>query len=628
MPPKFSAPEDQQERNLKSLVFGVIVVISFIVLMGRLLQLQYFEYGENLRRSEDNRIRKISIKAPRGYILDRNGVVLVRNRPSYQISLLPYQLTSRDTVFNRLLGIVDSAGNRLLDSASLHFLFERGRWQRFRPQRIIEDASLAQVSVIEEHANELRGIETLVEARRDYPFGTLAAHVFGYTSEVSEEQLAKPEFSDYTYGDRIGKKGLEQQYEKEFRGENGTKFIEVNAYGKEIGLIEGMAHRKAVPGHHLLTTVDFRLQKVAEEAFPDSIKGAVVVLNPQNGEIYAMVSSPRLDPNIFSLEKKELAKEWASVALDSTQPLNNRAIMGTYPPASVYKFMTASAGLEYGVIDQYTRYKPCFGGFQFGSRYQRCWKPEGHGSMTVVDALRESCDTYFYQAGLDIDMARINEVSRRFGLGDTLGIDLPGEKRGLLMDSVIYTRRFKRLGWQWARGQILNLSIGQGQLVTPLQQAAMFGSLASGKGLYRPHFMKEIRSYDGKPLKRYKPFKIGPAKLKGENHQIILQAMDEVVNSPRGTGKRAAVPGIRVGGKTGSAENPQGEKTHAWFAAAAPLENPTIAIAVVMENAGGGGAMAAPIAGKILRTYFHKDTVATTPNSPAHASAKPEPEDQ
>lgn len=609
MPPKFSAPEDQQERNLKSLVFGAIMVLSFFVLLGRLLQLQYLDYDENLRRSEDNRIRKISIKAQRGYIMDRYGAVLVRNRPSYHISLLPYQLKDRDSVFNRMMRITDSTGNPLLDSASLHFIFERGRWQRFRPQRIIEDASMAQVSVIEEHATELPGIETIVEARRDYPFGTLASHVFGYTGEVSEEQLAKEVFKDYTFGDRIGKKGLEQQYETDFRGENGVKYIEVNAYGKEIGLIEGMSHRKAVSGHHLISTIDLRLQKVAEDAFPDSIKGAVVVLNPQNGEIYAMVSSPRLDPNIFSLEKRELAREWATVAMDSTQPLNNRAIMGTYPPASVFKFMTAASGLEYHVITQDTRYKPCFGGYQFGSRYQRCWKPQGHGSMTVIDALRESCDTYFYQAGLDIDMAKINEVSRRFGLGDTLGIDLPGEKRGLLMDSVTYTKRFKRLGWQWARGQILNLAIGQGQLVTPLQQAAMFGALATGTGLYRPHFMKEIKRHDGKVLKRYKPLKISPAKLKGENHAILVNAMDEVVNSPHGTGKRAAVEGIRVGGKTGSAENPQGEKTHAWFAAAAPLDKPTIALAVIMENAGGGGAMAAPIAGKILKAYFHKDSV-------------------
>lgn len=609
MPPKFSAPEDQQERNLKSLVFGCIVVVAFLVLVGRLLQLQYFEYGENLRRSEDNRIRKISIKAQRGYIMDRYGAVLVRNRPSYHISLLPYQLKDRDSVFNRLLRITDSTGARMIDSANLHFIFERGRWQRFRPQRILEDASLAQVSIIEEHATELPGIETIVEARRDYPFGTLASHVFGYTGEVSEEQLEKEEFKDYTFGDRIGKKGLEQQYESDFRGENGTKFIEVNAYGKEIGLIEGMAHRKAVPGHHLVTTIDLRLQKVAEDAFPDSVKGAVVVLNPQNGEIFAMVSSPRLDPNIFSLEKRELAREWASVAMDSTQPLNNRAIMGTYPPASVFKLITASAGLEYGIINQDTRYKPCFGGYQFGSRYQRCWKPQGHGSMTVVDALRESCDTYFYQAGLDIDMERINEVARRFGLGDTLGIDIPGEKRGLLMDSTIYEKRFKRLNWHWARGLILNLAIGQGQLVTPLQQAAMFGALASGRGLYKPHFMKEIQRYNGSVIRKYKPVRISNARIKGENHGIILQAMEEVVNAPHGTGKRAAVKGIRVGGKTGSAENPQGEKTHAWFAAAAPLENPSIAIAVVMENAGGGGAMAAPIAGKILNAYFHKDTI-------------------
>lgn len=613
-------PQDQQQRNLKTLTYLVGIALAMLFLVGRLVYLQIMEYDKNLRLSESNRIRKVVVKAERGYIYDRHGVLLVRNRPSYQIALLPHQLKDADSVFQRLLRITDSTGKRIIDSAQLDFAFQRGRWQKFRPIRILEDASEAEVAFIEERAADLPGIVTLVESRRDYPYGTLASHVFGYTGEVTEKQLEDSVFikEGYTFGDRIGQKGLEKEYELDYRGQNGIKFIEVNAYGKEIGVIPEMEHVEAHQGNSMITTIDFELQKTAEEAFPDSIKGAVVVLDPRNGEILAMVSSPRLDPNIFSLEKRSLAKEWASVALDSTQPLNNRAIMGTYPPGSVFKFITAAAGLEYGHIDEHSKYgAPCTGGFHFGSRYQRCWSPAGHGFLDVKGALRVSCDVFFYQCGLDVDMDRINEVGRRFGLGAKVGVDIPGEKNGLLMDSITYNNRFKRLNWKWARGLILNLAIGQGELVTPLQVASFFGAMATNQGLYQPHFMKEIKTLNGKLVRRYEPKKIKPPGLNSYTHEVLLDAMYQVVSAPGGTGGAARVEGIRVGGKTGSAENPQGSKTHAWFVGVAPLENPEICVAVVMENAGHGGSVAAPIAGKILRRYFLGDTL----NAPVRPTA-------
>jgi penicillin-binding protein 2 len=603
--------EQRYEMNLKTLVFACICAISFFILIIRLLQLQYFEYESNLKRAEENRIRKINIKANRGYILDRNGVVLVRNRPSYQISLLYNRLKTkevRDSVFNRLLRITYSNGNRLLDSSALAFSFERGRWQKFKFQRLIEDASPETVALFEEHAEELPGIEILVESRRDYPFGSHGAHIFGYTGEISETELERPDNSHYAMGDRIGKKGLELNYEKEFRGENGFRYVEVNAMGREMGFMTEMPFVEPISGNTLVTTIDWKIQQVAENAIPEGLKGAIVALNPQTGEIYAMVSRPPLDPNIFSLEKKELHKAWASVALDTAKPLTNRAISGVYPPASVFKLITATAGLEYRVITEHTRYKTCLGGFRFGNRYAKCWLARGHGTLNVIGALRESCDVFFYQAGLDIGNKRISEIGRRFGLGSALGIDIPGERSGLLIDSASYERWFERKGWKWNHGEILNISIGQGALlVTPLQQAAMAGAIAWGDGLYKPHFLKEIRNPEGKVLKKFKTEKIGDGNISQRTRDLILKGMDEVVNSPNGTGRRAAVPGIKVGGKTGSAENPHGDKTHAWFAAVAPLHAPEIAIAVVLENAGGGGAMAAPIAQKILNAYFYPE---------------------
>ncbi len=601
----------RHEMNLKTLVFVCISAMSFTLLIVRLLQLQYFEYENNLKRAEENRVRKVNIKASRGYILDRNGVVLVRNRPSYQVSLLYNRLKTkemRDSVFNRLLRITYSNGKRLLDSASLAFSFERGRWQKFKFQRLVEDASPEIVALFEERSEELPGIEILVESRRDYPFGSHGAHIFGYTSEISEAELELPENEHYVMGDRIGKKGLELSYEKEFRGENGSKFVEVNAMGREMGVVAGMPFIEPVSGNALVTTIDWKIQQVAETAIPEGLKGAVVALNPQNGEIYAMVSRPPLDPNIFSLEKRELHKAWASVALDTAKPLTNRAISGVYPPASVFKLITATAGLEYHVITENSRYKACLGGYRFGNRYAKCWQAKGHGVLNVVGALRESCDVFFYQLGLDVGNKRIGEIGRRFGLGSMLGVDIPGERSGLLIDSATYEKWFERRGWKWSSGEILNIAIGQGALlVTPLQQAAMAGSIAWGHGLYKPHFLKEIRNSKGEVLKKFAPEKISEGKVSEKARELVLKGMDEVVNAPRGTGRRAAVRGVKVGGKTGSAENPHGDKTHAWFAAVAPLESPEIAIAVVLENAGGGGAQAAPVAQKILNAYFYPE---------------------
>ena len=603
--------EGVQNRNWNVLVYMTAVFVLFVILLFRLYSLQHTHYDENFQRSENNRLRRVELVAERGFIYDRNGEVLVRNRPSYQIALsalsLPRKKAERDSVFDALLSIVDKDGKRVFDSLSLDTAFQRTRWIKNRPIRILEDASPEQVSIIEEHSERLPGVVTLIESRRDYPYGTLASHVLGYTSEISEEQLKLPEYENYSQGDRIGQKGLEQFYDQEFRGTNGVKVVEVNASGREIGLVKGVDSKAPIPGLHLVSTIDLKLQKVAEEAIPDTARGALVAIDPRNGEILAMVSSPRLDPNIFSLKKRERNRGWAQVALDSLRPLTNRAISGTYPPASVFKLVTAGAGLEYGVLSEFKHYpKSCTGGFQYGARYQKCWG--SHGNLNVVNAIRLSCDVFFYQAGLDIDMARINEFGRRFGLGEKpLGVDIPGEKGGWLPDSVSFNQRNKRLGWRWARGLILNLSIGQGQIVTPLQQAVLIGSLATNKGVYRPHFMKELRDNEGNVVRRYEPEIVRSGKMKSETHRILTAAMDSVVNHPGGTGKRGRVPDIRVGAKTGSGEWKKGEKTHAWYAAVAPLDNPEIAVAVIMEAAGGGGAVSGPIARKVLMAYFGKE---------------------
>jgi penicillin-binding protein 2 len=306
-----------------------------------------------------------------------------------------------------------------------------------------------------------------------------------------------------------------------------------------------------------------------------------------------------------SLSRK---KEWAAVALDPNLPLNNRAISGVYPPGSTFKLFTSVAGLETGSVTMDGRpFVPCTGGYRFGARFQHCWDLRGHGTFSMIDANRESCDVYFYQLGLMMGMGPINKYAGMYGLGRRSFVDLPGERRGLLVDSANFNKRNKRLGWTWTRGLILNLAIGQGELVTPLQIANSFGALAEGKHLWQPHFLKAVRDSLGK-YHFVKPQVLQTIKIKPTTQVMIDRALEEVVSAPMGTGIAARVPGIRVGGKTGSAENPQGKLTHAWFAGVAPLGSPRIAIAVVLENAGHGGSVAAPIAAKVLKHFFSRDS--------------------
>lgn len=599
---------DVLNRNLKSFVFMAMVGMVFLCLIVRLFYLQFVRYEVNLQSADENRLRRIVLKAERGLIYDRHGTLLVGNRPSYQIVILPAEIRKMDSeqkkaLFERLVQLKDSKGSAVFDSAVVDTMFQRSGWKSHGTLRILEDASEEEVSIVQERSFDFPGVATVVESRRSYPYGTLAAHAFGYTGEISDEQLLKPEFAKYSSGDRIGQKGLEKQYDEEFRGEDGLKYVEVDAYGREVGLIEGMRNIPAVSGYNLVTTLDLEVQKAAEDALPDSVRGAVVAIDPRNGEILAMVSSPRLDPNIFSLKRRERNRGWAKVAMDSTRPLMNRAISGTYPPASVFKLVTSGAGIEHGlVIGTSHMQKPCTGGYTFGSRYQKCWGT--HGNLNLVNSIRLSCDVYMYQLGLMLGMERINEFGHRFGLGQILGVDIPGEKAGWLPDSVSFNARNRRSGWRWARGLILNLSIGQGQIVTPLQQAVLAGSIATGKGVYRPHLMRELRDKNGKVVKKYIPEKVFEGNMSDLTHRTLIAGMDSVVNHPGGTGKRAALPGIRVGGKSGSGEWKKGEKTHAWFVAVAPLENPEIAVAVIQEAAGGGGAKSAPVCRKVMEAYF------------------------
>jgi penicillin-binding protein 2 len=595
-----------------------IVIIFGCLLFGltcRLFYLQIIKGAYHQKLSEQNSMRLQVVHAPRGLIYDRNGALIARNRPSYQVALLPTRLKDPKNVLANLLRFRDTTGERLFDSSLVAWSIERGRWKKFQPLVILEDASPQVVAMVEEHQLELPGVVTVMDSRRSYPFGYNAAHVLGYMDEIKEEELEafsarKEETGDslpYAKGDRIGRKGLEKFYEPVFRGKDGVRYIKVNAFGKEMDVIKEMPQIRPVPGKNLITTLDMHLQCLAESLMADTVRGAVVAIDPRNGEVLVMASSPRMDGNIFSLSKERRSKEWAKLALDPAMPLNNRATVGGYEPGSTWKGVMNIAGLQSGKITvNEIMPKSCTGGYRFGNRVWRCWDPKGHGAVSMIDAFTESCDTYYYQVGLMIGMDIINKVAREFGFGDNTGIDLDDERSGMLVDSASYTKRFRRRGWTWTRGLVLNLSIGQGQIATPLQLANYAAGLGNGKYLYKPHFIKEIRDRAGNVIEKYQPEVLREIDMTEEQHQVMLKSMEAVVSSPKGTGGRARVPDVIVGGKTGSAENPHGGKTHALFIGMAPLYQPELAIAVVLENAGHGGSNAAPIAGAIFREYFKR----------------------
>lgn len=606
--PKIAHLQDElQDRIQKSLWLMGIFAFFFFILLIRIFYLQVIQVDMNIRLSKENQMQLKTIKASRGIIFDRNGVVLARNRPSYSICILPYKMDKKVDIVANLLKIHDKDNQPIFDSLELTKRIKKAHKRRFDATRLKEDVSIDIVSIVEEHSMELPAVLVQTEARREYPLGPISFHVLGYMSEIHESIFDSLKELGYRYGDKMGQSGIEKQYESIFRGKDGLEYIEVNAYGRSLGPIEHMPRVNPIAGNNVYLTIDSRLQKAAFKFFPDTLKGAVVVINPQNGEVLAMYSNPSVDPNIFSLAATLRTKSWAEAARDPNLPLNNRAIAGTYPPGSTFKLVSIFAGLDCGKINPnaYMR-RSCTGAFKYGNRVAHCWNLKGHGRLKLREAFKVSCNIYFYQLGLKVGDKIINAYSERLGLGQYTGIDLPNERCGWLSGEEAYNKRFAKKGWKWTKGLVLDLAIGQAQVVTPLQLAIVVGGLGNGNAIFRPYLLKEERSREGIVTRQNKP-EISYTFNFAENViETIHPAMEDVISSPGGTGRRARVPGIRVGGKSGSAENPHGEKTHALFVACAPLDNPVIAVAAVVENAGHGGTVAAPIVGGLMRYYFEE----------------------
>jgi len=360
-------------------------------------------------------------------------------------------------------------------------------------------------------------------------------------------------------------------------------------------------------GNDLYLALDSKMQEIAARGFGDTLRGALVAIDPRNGEVLCLYSSPSVDPNIFSLAATQRSRSWARAALDPRRPLNNRATTGVYPPGSTFKLVSALSGLASGKVKPEEHMpRSCGGSFAIGSRIAHCWKAEGHGYTTVYDAIRMSCNVYFYQLGLRVGDKIINQYADKVGFGHVTGIDLPSERSGWLSGEEAYNAKYSKRGWVWTGGLVLDLAIGQTQMVTPIQLAVMVGALGTADAVYTTHLLKEERDRSGMVISTYKKQVIRRIGLAPDLRTMIHRGMAEVIQEAGGTGGRSRVPFITAGGKTGSAQNPFSDKSHALFVVTAPLDNPVIALSCVVEEAGHGGSIAAPIVGDVMRYFFSR----------------------
>jgi len=608
---------------------AVLIVVIFSVFFARLFQLQLVQTDDLRRRSQRNYVRTVRLEAPRGDILDREGRVLATTRPAFGLQVIPSDVHQSELTYALLSMLIDR------ESGELRELVEspRGRG-RFQPVRLAGDLSYDQRARLESHLYALPGVVSDVRPRRHYVGGQLAAHVLGYLGEIQRQQLATRSFADYRQGDVIGQAGIEWVMQSQLRGSAGGRNLVVDVAGR---VVDVLAEIDPDPGGSVALTLDLDLQRAAEEAFLPEVLGgpakigALAALDVRSGDVLALVSKPSFDPNDFAGGID--GETWNALLSDEWRPIQDRAISGQYPPGSTYKPFVAAAGLQAGIVDPEEKIF-CPGSFRLGRRTYRCWKRAGHGWVDLRRAIVESCDVYFYQLGLEIGVDRLASYARSFGLGSLTGIQLPHEKPGLVPTSAWKERRFDEV---WLRGETLSASIGQGfNLATPLQLAVAYAAIANGGKVLAPRLVLQSADRDGNVIPAPPPEVRGTVTVSDEHLERLREALEAVVGEIHGTGARARVPGVRVAGKTGTAQvvaldHTEGldedevefrHRDHAWFVGFAPAEAPEIVVAALVEHGGHGGSSAGPIVQRVLARYFEKHPVVEATRV---ASAQEEP---
>jgi penicillin-binding protein 2 len=597
-----SSPHDQVKALHDRLLWMAVVLCGVVALLVvRLwgLQVWYGDYYHQL--SEQNRLRHVPIQAPRGLVYDRAGRLLVTNVPSLNLYVVEEDMTDPAATIaeiSRTLGWTEKEVRDRLTS--------RHR-SAFVPVLIKQGLSLSEAARLEAHRLNLSGLKIEVEARRRYLYGTMASHLLGYVGEVTAEQLENSKDDELSSGAIVGQSGLEASYDHWLRGRDGLKRVEVDALGHERRVVDAMEPTR---GNDLYLTIDLELQRVAEEALGERA-GAVVAVDPNSGDVLAMVSHPAADPNLLS--GNMTTAEWNALVNDDDHPLTNRAIQGVYPPGSVFKIPVAAAALESGQIHPDDPLF-CKGGLQFGRRFYRDWKAGGHGKISLIDAIAQSCDVYFYRVGSAMGVDTIAKYATEFGLGQPSGIALASERRGIVPST---DWKAKAIGEPWYPGETLSVAIGQGYVgVTPLQMTDLIATVATDGERYQPHLVKAMQDRASGRLVVFPPTRLADAAVGEKTFHILRRALTAVVEAEHGTGGAARSKLVSIGGKTGTAQvvsmqvtagrvkAPSGYEDHAWFVAFAPVEAPRIAIAVLVEHGGHGGSAAAPVAKQMIESYL------------------------
>ena len=580
----------QQRVSIGSVLCGLFMAL----LVGKMLYLQTYRHEYLYAKSESNRIRVQPVTPRRGIIYDRDRRPLVANRAAYTLSVVPAEAAKTVTVqkLSTLLAI---------DEAELQRRVKKNTMSRYQPATVKRDIGFDKVAILEEQNEAFPGAVYRKDQARYYVEGLGAESFTGYVAEISSEEIARLDPAIYQAGRVIGKAGIEKQYDRDLRGIEGTEYIEVAASGQLVGSLDDHPGEPGEAGSDLILTIDMDVQKAATESFGEFCCGAAVAIDPRNGEVLAMVSEPLKDPNIFSSVVSDSL--WRAIVGDSTNPLLNRPLDGLYPPGSTYKLMIAGAALETGTIDRMTQFSGCGGGYQFGNRYFRCWYKGGHGRLSVIPAIEQSCDVFFYQLGFKLGLDNFSRYSQDCGFGKKTGIDVPQEASGLVPSTAWYDRKLGKKGW--TRAVLLNLGIGQGELlVTPLQLAQFYCGLANKGRVYRPHLLKAIVKPDGRETVRGGEVAYN-LPFSEETIAILNEGLVAVVNGGRGTARGSRLKNFIMAGKTGTSQNPHGED-HAWFVGFAPAQSPEIVACVLIENAGHGSEYAAPVVRNIIQAYLDK----------------------
>ncbi|MBF0232381.1 MAG: penicillin-binding protein 2 [Desulfamplus sp.] len=585
---------------------AVIMMAAFSILLIRFVYLQVIEGDEYRRLSENNCIRLQSVPASRGLIYDRNGTLLVDNIPSFELKII---LQDAEPVNETVEKLADFTG---IPIEEIMERVDAGRkFSIYKPLLLKRNITRDQLAVVEAHGFDLPGVKVDVEPMRNYIYKKSAAHVIGYLGEINSKELENNIYPDVRSGDSIGRYGAEKAFEHLLHGKRGGRQIEVDASGRLVRVIKTV---DPIPGKNILLTIDSTLQHKAESIM-EGKTGAVVAIDPSNGDILAMVSAPSFDLNDFIGGIS--SKKWKALISDPDKPMSNKAIQGEYPPASTYKIVTAMAALEEGVADiNTTRF--CSGEYRYGNRDYRCWKKWGHGRVNIVQALEKSCDVYFYRAGEDLGVDTLAKYANGCGLGKLTHIELANERSGLIPTKAWKKRRF---GTSWQGGETLSIAIGQGfDLVTPLQMALFISAVGNNGTLYRPRILKSIQGYNVSMdnSKEIKPEILGGLPASKQTLELVKEGLLKVVDSETGTARRIRIEGVDIAGKTGTAQVFTLKKSdrdsnrkfdrhlrdHAWFVCYAPAQNPVIAISVIIEHGEHGSTAAAPVASEMIRTWL------------------------